>query len=523
MLDCSRNAVMKPQAVEKYIDILADLGLNCLMLYTEDTYEVAGQPYFGHNRGRYSTEELKRLDKYAAENGVELIPCIQTLAHLDAIFHWSVYNDVRDCGNILLAEEEKTYELIDEMFASLAGSFTSRTVNVGMDEAHMLGRGKYFDNHGAKDRFDILLNHLNKVSEIAGKYGFNIIMWGDMFFRLISDNGDYYGENRSIPERVKAMIPDNVNLIYWDYYSKNKENYDSKIKAHKAIKENIWFAGGLWTWSGFAPHNGFSLDITKAAFDSCFEHGVRNIVLTMWGDNGAECSRFSVLPSLFYAAELAKGNGNIDSVKKKFSEKFGIDFDTFLLLDLPLTPNGSDRIINSDKYLFYNDCFMGLFDSMVKKGDGELFGKMAQALEAVKENEYSYLFDTAAALCRVLEKKVELGLKTREAYTEKNTRKLKELTSEYDDVISLTENFYKLYERQWMRENKPHGFDIQDIRIGGLIQRLKHLKLQIERFAGSEVDRLEELEEPLLDIKGREAGGYIEFNNWQHTATSNMI
>ena len=133
------------------------------------------------------------------------------------------------------------------------------------------------------------------------------------------------------------------------------------------------------------------------------------------------------------------------------------------------------------------------------------------------------MFDTAAALCRVLEKKVELGLKTREAYTEKNTRKLKELTSEYDDVISLTENLYKLYERQWMRENKPHGFDVQDIRIGGLIQRLKHLKLQIERFAGSEVDRLEELEEPLLDIKGREAGGYIEFNNWQHTATSDMI
>ena len=524
MIDCSRNAVMNIPTVKKYIDIMAELGYNCLMLYTEDTYTVNNQPYFGHNRGRYSKEELRELDSYAKNKGIEMIPCIQTLAHLDAIFHWSAYSSVRDCGDILLCEDENTYKLIDDMFSSLADCFTSRTINIGMDEAHMLGRGRFFDKHGAQDRFDILLKHLCKVSEIAKKYGFNLLMWGDMFFRLITaGGGGYDGNEGNVPEKVKGMIPDNVNLIYWDYYSKSKENYDKRIKEHSAIKDEIWFAGGLWTWSGFAPHNTFSMATTKAAFDSCFEYGVKNCILTMWGDNGGECSKFSVLPSLFYAAELAKGNSDIEIIKKRFEDRFGVAFDDFMLLDLPLTPNGNENIINSDKYLLYNDCFMGLFDNTVREDYSDRFGKMAEKLESVKQNEYSYLFDTAAKLCRLLEKKVCLGLKTRKEYSDKDINKLRDIISEYDSVIALTEAFYETYEKQWMAENKPHGFDVQDIRLGGLMQRIKHCRLQLLRFVNGEIEVIEELEEDLLDIKKRPSGNSLEFNNWGYSVTANIL
>ena len=91
MIDCSRNAVMNTSAVKRWIDVTAGMGYNTLMLYTEDTYEVNNQPYFGYMRGRYSQAELRELDDYAAQKGMELIPCIQTLAHLNAIFRWPVY------------------------------------------------------------------------------------------------------------------------------------------------------------------------------------------------------------------------------------------------------------------------------------------------------------------------------------------------------------------------------------------------------------------------------------------------
>ena len=91
------------------------MGYTSMMLYTEDTYEIAGEPYFGYMRGRFTAEELKDLDRYAGLLGIELIPCIQTLAHLGSIFRWPAYRDVHDTADILLCGEEKTYALIEKM------------------------------------------------------------------------------------------------------------------------------------------------------------------------------------------------------------------------------------------------------------------------------------------------------------------------------------------------------------------------------------------------------------------------
>ena len=171
MIDCSRNAVMKVETLKKWIDITSDLGFNCVMLYMEDTYTVKEYEYFGYMRGRYSKEELKEIDEYGQKYGVEVIPCIQTLAHLERLMRWRCYQRIRDCGDILLAGEERTYQLIENMFKTIAECFTTRTMNIGMDEAWLLGRGTYFDKHGAQNRVDILMDHLLKVSEIAKKYG----------------------------------------------------------------------------------------------------------------------------------------------------------------------------------------------------------------------------------------------------------------------------------------------------------------------------------------------------------------
>lgn len=63
MVDCSRNAVMTVDIVKKFIDALSKMGYNMLMLYTEDTYEVDNQPWFGYLRGRYSKDEMKEIIK----------------------------------------------------------------------------------------------------------------------------------------------------------------------------------------------------------------------------------------------------------------------------------------------------------------------------------------------------------------------------------------------------------------------------------------------------------------------------
>ena len=184
MLDCSRNAVMKPEKVKEFAKYLAAFGYNALMLYTEDTYEVENEPYFGYMRGRYTIEEVKDIDEYCRGIGIELIPCIQTLAHLKTIFRWQPYASIRDVSDIMFAGEARSYELLENIFSTLEKCYATRTVHIGMDEARLLGAGNYFDKHGFEPRFDILKKHLEKVCEIAVKHGFKVIMWSDMFFSL---------------------------------------------------------------------------------------------------------------------------------------------------------------------------------------------------------------------------------------------------------------------------------------------------------------------------------------------------
>lgn len=527
MLDCSRNAVMNVPTVEKWIDLTSDMGYNMLLLYTEDTYEVDNQPYFGHLRGRYTQQELKQIDDYAAQKGMQVVPCIQTLAHLNAIMRWPKYAAMCDCGDILLAGSEEVYQLIDDMFASLAKCLRSRLVNIGMDEAAMVGLGQYLTKNGYHDRFEILVNHLDRVAKIAEKYDFELIMWGDMFFRLAS-GGAYYVDQAEISEAVKAKIPANVNLIYWDYYTTDKKRYDKQIKAHRSIKENIWFAGGLWSWVGFAPHNSYSMRASAAAIKSCKENQVQDVFFTMWGDDGAECSKFSLLPSLFYVAQYAQGNTSMAQIKAAFREKYGISFDRFMLLDLPHTSNDiKDGVYNPEKYMLYSDCFMGVLDGTVQEGAGAEYAACARKLALMKKDpQWGYLFRTMHALCEALAIKYELGVKTRQAYLQSDKQALAALVKDYKKLSKKIDVFYHAFREQWMAENKPQGFEVQQQRLGGLMCRVNGCADRIQDYLDGKTDRLEELEEPVLDVfgKGEELTKHPTcYNSWKLNCSVSVI
>ena len=59
MIDCSRNGVLLVKTVKFLLKKLSLMGYNMLQLYTEDTYKIEGEPFFGYLRGGYSEKALK--------------------------------------------------------------------------------------------------------------------------------------------------------------------------------------------------------------------------------------------------------------------------------------------------------------------------------------------------------------------------------------------------------------------------------------------------------------------------------
>ncbi|MBR7185398.1 MAG: beta-N-acetylhexosaminidase [Clostridia bacterium] len=522
MIDMSRNAVMSMDGLKRFLPLLAKMGYNCVMLYTEDTYEVDDEPYFGYLRGRYSKAEMKEIDAFAASLGITVIPCIQTLAHLNATFRWGKVP--RDCDDILLTDDERTYQLIDHMFATLSECFASRKIHIGMDEAHMLGRGRHLDLHGYETVNAIMKRHLARICEIAEKYHYELMVWSDMYFRPWN-NGKYTVPACEMPKEVIDSLPESVIPVYWDYYRADESIYSGMMENHKQLSNKTWFAGGAWSWSGLIPYNRFTLESMIPAMRACRKQGIRNVVFTMWGDDGAECSHFAQLPSLFYLAEYARGNTDEAKIKAKFKRFSGLDFDEFMQIDCPndvIPYTGRPR--NPSKYMLYSDCFSGFLDYTVKAGAEVQYQTYAQALYATakKSRRYGYVFDTAAKLCDVLAIKYALGLRTRAAYAAGDKAELKRLAEEeYVQVAKRITVFARAFEKQWMTDNKPHGFDVQHQRLGGLIYRIDACRRRLLDYANGKIDRIDELEEELLPFGKQEES--MNFNKAALTASVNVI
>lgn len=516
MLDVSRNAVKTVATVKKVIDCLQKMGYNALELYAEDTYRLEDEPYFGYQRGGYTGAELKEIDAYAREHGVELIPCVQTLAHFTQTVRLPHYRPMVDTADILLADDERTYALIEKIFANAAENFTSRQINIGMDEAHMVGLGQYLDEHGYCNRFEVLNRHLGKVCAIAEKYGFTPHMWSDMYFRL-QNKGEYYGENIEIRSEVVEKVPDKVELAYWDYYHIKIEDYDEMFVAHQKFGREIWFAGGAWSWQGFAPLNYYSLHTMRPAMESVRKHGVKKVLITMWGDNGGECSFFSLLPSLYAIRQYADGNFDEESIRKGFAETFGLSFEDFMLLDTPNHTKGMlerGAVDGSSKFFLYTDCFMGILDDhAANERETDYLARANALFDAAKRvGEYGYIFHTMGELCRALDIKVCLGVKTREAYQNGDKKGLKGLIKEYTLLEKRLEVFYKAFRSFWFQENKAFGWEIQDVRLGGLITRVRCCKERLQAYLHGKIEKIEELEEKILSFRagGVDHYGYVD-------------
>lgn len=500
LIECC-NAVMKVEEVKTLIDRLAKMGYNLLEICANETYKIEDEPYFGYLQGGYTKSELQEIDAHARMRGVELVPCIQTLGHFADLVKLPHYADIVDLNDILLIDEPKTYQLIEKMFKTLRECYSTELINIGFDEAHMAGLGRYLYLHGYVDRFELLLKHLNKVVKIAEKYRFKPHMWSDMFFRL-ANNGNYYGKNIKIPDKVKSQVPENIELAYWDYYATEEDHYEEMFATHKEFQRTLWFAGGAWTWNGFAPINGLTLKTMLPAMKQVRKQKIENVIITLWADDGHECSYNSVLPSLYAIRKYADGVFDDKLISKEFEEIFGVSYDKFMLLDIPnktsLNPN-TDMIRNACKSLLYNDCFLGWKDSAVEAEDHIPYGEYATLLKntAKQMGEFHYLFDNLANLCSVLELKAELGVHTRKAYQSNDRAKLLKLTDDYLLAAERLQIFHKSLRDIWMKENKPYAWEIHEVRLGGLYSRLLNCRNRILDYLNNNVE-IPELMEKIL-------------------------
>ncbi len=518
MIDlCQGNDTMKVSHVKNILSRMAIMGLNTFYAYMEDTYEVKDEPYFGYMRGRYSEAELREIDDFAHSLGITVIPCVQTLAHLADVLKWYPYYDFRDDHDTLMVGDERTYAFIKNLLTVIRNSFRSKKIHVGMDEAWRLGQGNYLLKNGYRKKYDIMLEHLTRVLGICDDLGIEAMIWSDMFMKAANQNedplSDYYKIEGEVPQQMIDTVPKNVDFVYWNYGNTTESTYSAHIDRHYKFTDRLVFAGAIWNWTSFAVDYDRTFTTTTAALTACKKAGLRNVFATTWGDGGAERNIYEILLGMQLYAE----HGYSDDVcVKKLASRFlactGCNYDDFRAMTYLDNAYGTELFdgydyTNSSSWLMWQDVMLGLYDKHIEgynmtKQYNEVYEKMCAATK--RNGEYAFVFEFLAKVADVLRLKAELGIRLKGAYDSGDKAALAVCANELKETAVRVEALYELNRKLWFEINKPFGWEVSDIRYGGLIKMLERAAVRITDYLNGDIDELPELAAERLSFTGKE-------------------
>lgn len=258
------------------------------------------------------------------------------------------------------------------------------------------------------------------------------MMWGDMFFALTGQ--DYHSEEGVDASQLK-QVPEDLSLIYWDYYADRRETYEFNLRQMGKLSPELTFAGGSWKWSGYAPEMLHSLKVSRLALSACRQFGVKRVFATAWGDNGGDASIYAALPGIQLFAELGfHENVTEEELASRFAVCTGGRLEDFLRLDLPNLPDGQPKSLgfNPAKYLFFQDPMVGLFDRHAALGFDAFYRDTAAALHEAAERagRYAHVFRVLEAMCSALALKATVGIRLKQAYEADDRQELLRLAEE---------------------------------------------------------------------------------------------
>lgn len=492
------------EAIKDILRYMAKMGMNFIMLYTEEAYEVDGMPYHGYMRGRYTQEELRECDEYADIFGIEMIPCIQTLAHLSKGLRWEYTAEFKDTADVLLVGEEKTYEFLRKTIRAAASCCKSKRIHLGLDEAFDLGFGKYLKKNGYEPKIDIFLKHLHKLVEIVKEEGLEPMMWSDMYLSTSSPIDDMYEPGLVIPQNVVDAAPEEIDLVYWDYYHVDEESYRHALDQHLRFKAKTIFAGGIWLWNGFVPNMYKTVATTKAALNVCREKGIDEVIATIWGvSNGI----YTILPGMQIYAEYGYQDEVTDElIKERFRACTHENFEAFEAiskLDYISDPVAQNWFNPSDpsSFLLWQNIMVGLFDKHVEgMNTQEYYGKLAKELEDITNNSnFKATFDYYRQMAHTLCLKADIGVRLKEAYDTKNKAELRNLADNVlPEIKKRMKSLRMAHMKMWHETRMTFGWESLDMIYGALICSADTAIQRVNAYLNGEIDRLETLEEDRL-------------------------
>jgi hexosaminidase len=357
LIDISRGKVPTLETLEQIVDLMVQLKLNMLMLYTEHTFEFRRHPLISKGASPMNAAELRKLDRYAAERHIELVPTLQSLGHMHHLLNISRYRHLAESDRRWSVSPalEGTYKLLEELYSEYIGNFRSSWFNANCDEPVDLGKGRSKARADKEGRGAVFRAHLERVEALAKKFGSKTMVWGDVVHEH--------------PEQI-PLLSRELMLLDWWY----EADHDfRRVRVFKKHRIPFMVCAGTASWNTLFPRGDNAIANIKGHADAGKKYGADGFINTDWGDNGAYNLFGNSLYGIAWGAQASWGTTKLDAhafsrafSRQIFGDASGVTGRIYRKLG-GLHQTGFDHFNNSPlKTLYFDDVIQAKFTSQVK-------------------------------------------------------------------------------------------------------------------------------------------------------------
>ena len=162
----------------------------------------------------FTHEQIREIVSCAEENGIQVIPLLQSFGHLEYLLKlpaYRQYSELQENVSQLCPLNDAAFELWKKAFLEMRSLHpNSKYFHIGGDETRNLGKcprcAEFAEKHSREELF---FHHIERVCRCVTGEGVRPILWHDMLART----GRF---------DLLAKLPKETVLFYWEYESREE-------------------------------------------------------------------------------------------------------------------------------------------------------------------------------------------------------------------------------------------------------------------------------------------------------------
>jgi len=282
MLDVSRCKVPKMDTLYAIVDLMAQLKLNQLQLYTEHTFAFSEHEAVWHDASPMTPQEVLALDAYCADRYIELVPNLNSFGHFERWLRHPEYKHLAECPDgfarkwgarsphgTTLRPNRNSLRFLDSLYREFLPNFTSPLFNVGCDETWELGQGWSKKRCEQRGNTRVYLDFLLGIHKLVQKHDRTMMFWGDIILHQ--------------PELI-GELPKDIIALEWGYSAKH--DFNGRCRHFKQAGVPFYVCPGTSTWQSLTGRLTNAIGNLRSAARYGLRHGAVGYLNTDWGDRG---------------------------------------------------------------------------------------------------------------------------------------------------------------------------------------------------------------------------------------------